>query len=334
MDTLFSHRTALSLLRDPTLEAWSRPTNGELLRAPASPADSFTARDLLRENSALRRAGEPLDFLSSDPNGARVGNGFISHVWAGDLPMGSVTDIGHGLFCSSAKMVALQLATSITELELVALLCEFMGTYSIAPGLAGGMSNRPVALCGPEDLKKFLDACAGRRGVKSLRRAGGLAFFGSASPRETKLALRLCLPAVKKGYGLKLLSMNEPVEVERIGGHLRGRGIRKPDILIAPWPGSGAGPVAVEYDGEESHMTREGVLSDTKRGNELKAMGIGEYRVNRELYRNIDYMDDLVFKIREEAGYPRRHRSAADGYRLKLRHLELYRELERVSGIF
>lgn len=127
--------------------------------------------------------------------------------------------------------------------------------------------------------------------------------------------------------------MNEPFEVERLGG-AGGSFLRKPDILIAPYEGSGARPVAFEYDGEETHMTREGVLADTVRGNELKAMGIVEYRINRELYRNIDYMEDIVGAARAEAGYPRRHRSHEYEYRQKLRHIELYKELERCGHVF
>ena len=333
MDILFSHKTALHLLRDSEVAAFSCAANKDFLTAPAHALDAYTVRDLKRYSSAVRRAGDPVELLTSDSNGTRNGCGFASHVWKGELPPGSVIDLGQGLFCSSAELVALQLGPGLSELELTVLLCEMMGTYSLDLGAPGKMCQRPDPLTDPGRLETFISLCGRRRGISALRRAVKLAIPGSASPMETKLALRLCLPTSKRGYGLKLLSMNEPLEVGRIGERFEAKGIRKPDILIAPWPGSDASPVAVEYDGEEFHMTREGVLRDTVRGNELKAMGIGEYRVNSELYRNINYMEDLVSKVREDAGYPRQHRSKSDIRAQRAGHLELYKELARINGV-
>ncbi len=333
MDILFSHKTALHLLRDTEVAAFSCAANKGFLTAPSQASDAYTVRDLKRYSSAVRRAGDPVELLTSDPNGTRSGCGFVSHVWKGELPPGSVIDLGQGLFCSSAELVALQLGPGLTELELTVLLCEMMGTYSLDLGATGKLSQRPDPLTDPGRLETFISLCDRRRGLSALRRAAKLAIPGSASPMETKLVLRLCMPAAKRGYGLKLLSMNEPLEVERIGERLDVKRVRRPDILIAPWPGSGAAPVAIEYDGEDFHMTREGVLRDTLRGNELKAMGIGEYRINCELYRSIDYMEDLVSKVREDAGYPRQHRSKSDRRAQRADHLELYRELAGINGI-
>lgn len=332
MDTLVSHNTALRLLRDPELNLADRPTNARVLYAPPSAMDSLTARELSNGASALRRAGEPLDFATSDPHGARSHASYVSHVFGMQLPARSIIDAGSGLWCCGAELTALQLAGCLSELQLVVLLCELMGTYAISPAVVGGIAQRPRPLTDPDRLDSFLADSEGVRGAKALRRAAKLAFAGSASPYETKLALRLCLPAKKGGYGLKLLSMNEGIAVERLGGTGNQR-LRRPDILIAPYEGSGAKPVALEYDGEASHMTREGVLSDTLRGNELKAMGISEYRINKALYRDINYMEDIVALVRAEAGYPRRHRSPEFGYRQKLRHIELYKQLERASVV-
>ncbi len=333
MDALISHTTALRLLRDPALDFSSRARNLETTLAPNEPMDAYTARDLVRGSSALRRAGEPLETITSNPSGARRRPAYVSRVWGARIPSGSVFQVREGLWCSGPELTALELAGSLSELELTVLLCEMMGTYSVAPGYQGGMAQRAKPLTDPARLTVFLREVGGVKGSRALEKALKLAVAESASPMETKLVLRLCLPAAKKGFGLKLLSMNKPLEVERLGASTNDRGIRKPDILIAPWPGSDANPVAIEYDGEECHMTREGVLSDTVRGNELKAMGIGEYRVNREIYRNINYMEYLVEKVREEAGYPRRHRSAEDALRRKREHVELYKELARIGNV-
>lgn len=328
MDYLCSHTTALRLLRDPEVEAFSRPVNDGALYAPARPVDAFTVRDLAAYTSALRCAGEPLMFATSCKTGAQNRPAYVSKVFGMRLPAGSVFQLRGGLWCSGPELTLLQLASRLTEIELIVLLCEFMGTYSVFPGCAGGVHQRAAALTDPGRLASFLQGCRGTWGIQALRRASKFALPGSASPRETKLALRLCLPASMNGYGLRLLSMNESVAVDRIGWSGGERRVRKPDILIAPFEGSGARPVAFEYDGEDSHMTREGVLSDTVRGNELKAAGITEYRINKELYRNIDYMDDIVARARVEAGYPTPHRSAQEIRQRRLDHIKLYKQLE------
>ena len=334
MDTLLSHKTALRLLRDPEVDALSCATNDAEVFAPAVPMDAFTARDLLRESSVLRRAGEPLESLTRDAAGSRTRPEYVSHVWGAELPAGSVFRVRGGVWCAGPELTALQLAQDLTELELTLILCEMMGTYSLAPGMPGGMVRRPRPMADPGSIERFLASCGGIKGCRSLARAAKLAFPGSASPMETKLALRLCLPACKGGYGLRLLSLNAPVEVGKLGEGLAGKGVRRPDILIAPWPGSGASPVAIEYDGEDYHMTRDGVVADSLRGNELKAAGISEYRLNREMYRDLAYMDDVVSKVRDEAGYPRRHRSADDARRERSRRAGLYRELAKAGRVY
>ncbi len=334
MDTLLSHRTALRLLRDPEVDALSCATNDTEVFAPTAPMDAIAARDLMRGSSALRRAGDPLESLTSDASGSRVRPEYVSHVWRAGLPAGSVFRVRGGVWCAGPELAALQLAQELPELELALILCEMMGTYSLAPGRPGGMVQRPRPVTDPGSIERFLASCRGIKGCRALARAARLAFPGSASPMETKLTMRLCWPVSKGGYGLKLLSLNAPIEVERLGEGPVGKAVRKPDILIAPWPGSGASPVAIEYDGEDYHMTPDGVVADSMRSNELKAAGISEYRLNRETYRNIAYVDDIVAKVREEAGYPRRHRSADDGRSEKCRRVELFRDLAKAGRVF
>ena len=82
--------------------------------------------------------------------------------------------------------------------------------------------------------------------------------------------------------------MNEPLEVWRFRAGFEEKGIRKPDILMRGANGAkGFSGVAFEYDSPD-HVTPAGVLSDTLRDNELKAMGLKEYRINAALYRDVN----------------------------------------------
>ena len=336
MDTLISHSSALWALR--------RTRDGALgssLRFSAQPvpANAPRAGDLSHVSLHLpgiyTMDGEP-EFITRDPCGSRHGNGFVSHVFRTEVPQGSTIDFGGGVRCASPALLALLMAPDLSRLELTVLLSELMGLYSIVPEADGGMIQRSVSLAVPEDFERLL-ACVGSvNGASLLREALGDACVKSGSPRETKLSLRLGLSCSKKGYGLPVLSMNDPLEVERIGSHFDEHGIRRPDILIkAPngrrRPGEFSG-VAFEYNGS-IHNTQRGLARDIRRSNELRAIGLKEYEIDAELYRDHGYMEDIAEHARRDAGFPRRHISAESAYLRRIRHEELYWELERIDGI-
>ena len=335
MDTLISHTSALWVLR--------RTRDGSIgkdLRLSAAQAPTVAPR---AENVPYALAHAPgiylmdgeLDFLTSGPRGSRHGNGFTSHVFRQQLPPGSAIELGGGVRCVSPALLALLMAPSLTRLELTVLLSELMGLYSIVPEAEGGMVQRDVPLAAPEDFERLIAFVGTAKGMPTLKEAFGDACVRSGSPRETKLSLRLGLSSAKKGYGLPVLSMNDPIEVERIGSHFDEKGIRRPDILIkAPdgrgRPGEYTG-VAFEYNGL-LHYTQRGVARDIRRSNELRALGLKEYEIDAELYRDHRYMEDIVDRARLDAGCPRKHISADVAKRRLGRHAELYRELERIDG--
>ena len=162
------------------------------------------------------------------------------------------------------------------------------------------------------------------------------ACVGSGSPRETKLSLRLGLKPARGGYGMDVLSMNEPLEVRRIHNRMRA-GVRKPDILLrAPAQATRNGRpllgAAVEYDGKD-HASEEAHARDAERHNELTAIGLVEYIVTKRQYRDLSYMDGLVDLIRRDLGIPAKRRTRAEAARLRRLRQRLYEELERIDGV-
>lgn len=232
----------------------------------------------------------------------------------------------------SPEHLCVQLAPGLTRLELVVLLSELMGIYAICLAEKGGMRQRRQPLMTPESLLAHLEALGTHRGVRQVREALHLACVMSGSPRETKLSLRLALPPALGGYGLNVLSMNEPVEVRRIRDRMQ-TGIRKPDILIGGPITEGRRVVAaVEYNGRV-HDEPAQLASDADRTNELTRMGIPEFIVRREQYRDLDYMDGLAAGIRERLGLPEPRPSSTRARELRRRRFELYRELELIDGV-
>ena len=105
--------------------------------------------------------------------------------------------------------------------------------------------------------------------------------------------MRLGLKPALGGYHLRVLSMNAPLEVVRIGSAL-GSGTRKPDVLLgstsvhAPFSG-----VSFDYNGGV-HRTPDAFERDARRQNEMLAVDFKNYVLTKSLYDDLDYMDDLV----------------------------------------
>lgn len=164
MDILISHTTALRLLRDPELDVAGRGRNARAVYAPACAVDAFTVRNLANTNSVLWRAGEPLEFVTSDAHGARRRPSYVSRVFGARLPEGSVFQMRGGVWCSGPELTASQLANHLTELQLVVVLCELMGAYALGPDLEGGLVQRRRPLTDPNRLEAFLDEFGGVKG--------------------------------------------------------------------------------------------------------------------------------------------------------------------------
>ena len=333
MDILISHMTAFELLRYAHYARFSSSENEASLTCTPDRAPSENELDTLyRRVPELRELGRAPEMLVASTSQSRNSASCRCHVWSRALPSGSFFWLADGVRCTSAELTALLVAPSLSRLELTVLLSELMGLYAVAPSASRGMVQRAKPLTTPEKMQRFLNSVPGARGVALVRSVLADVCAGSGSPRETKLSLRLGLPPSRKGYGLPVLSMNEPVVVDRLGSLFGEKGIRKPDILIGRADGLAHAALAFEYDGPD-HETPEGVREDTRRTNELRAMGIGEYRINAELYRDIDYMDDVVDRARREAGLPRLHLTAKQKTLRRRRHFELYRELEGIDGV-
>lgn len=335
MGLFLSHTTALETLRSWNLR--HRLARGERCDAPvptALPAEKDLERITLRVPT-LSTPDRPIEVVVSTGHSGARANGMFAHVTKAPLPAGSAVPISDDVVCSSPELVAVQMAPSLTLLELLCLLSELLGLYAICPEAEGGMFERSAPLTTPERLGAYLDTLGPRPGVGLVRHALAQACVRSGSPRETKLALRLSLRPGLGGYGLGLLAMNEPVVVERIYDPA-DTGIRRPDILVGrPREVALSGAalfVAVEYNGRHHDLPAR-ITQDANRSNELRARDIPEYVVRREQYDDLDYMDGLVERIRKNLGLPRigmTKEMASERRRLRQR---LYEELEHIDGI-
>ncbi|WP_322155315.1 hypothetical protein [Paratractidigestivibacter sp.] len=322
MDILFSHTTALEVLRLPgmrgALEHGSRDIHAVPERAPER-CDIEEARRRFPELTDLR---EPAHVLV-DRAAARTDNSFCTcHSWSARHPYGSVIKLGAGLYCASPEQLAVQMAPSLTDLGLIVLLSELFSLYALS-NRGKTLTQRNMPATTPRRTLDHLDLLGSVRGSTKVRRLLRLAPAGSASPQETRIALMLSLPPRLGGHGLTIESMNRSLELDALG-ESGVRHVRKPDILLASRDGERH--AAIEYDGA-LHLTPKRQTQDARRNNEFAACGMAEYRLNSVLLSNFEYMEDLAQKIRRDLGEVGAHLDREQAGRSRARRQALHYEL-------
>lgn len=329
MTMLLSHTTALEVLRSITLRR--RLERGERVTIPM-PEASPSEAELTAALGNLPHVSLPMHVIATrrghmvPPQLAKVHRSRVP------LPPNAAIRLSDDVYCSSPEQVLVQMAPSLTHLELIFLLGELLGTYAIAPSHEEGMFSRRNPLTTRERVLAHLEELGPAPGTAQVRTALAVACERSASPYETRLSMRLGLKPALGGYNLRVLSMNAPVEVMRIGESLKA-GVRKPDVLLkttapaAPFDG-----VSFDYNGR-GHESPEGFERDARRQNEMLAINFKNYVLTKGLYDDLDYMDDIVAKARVDLGMTPPHLKREEAARRRTRRAWLHDELELIDGI-
>lgn len=329
MSILLSHTTALEVLRSPSLR--NQLARQERCVATA-PAVRPTTGELSTLAEQLPNLSFPLHSLVSPAVNRRPGELSKLHSSELILPADSAIELAPGLLCASPEHLVVQMAPLLTHLELIFLLGELLGIYAIAPDLEDGMFKRREALTTPELVRRHLALLGAAPGTAKVERALAVACINSGSPYETRLSMRVGLKPALGGCHLHVLSMNEPLEVNRIVSQL-GTGIRKPDVFLgATHEGAPFAGVAFDYHGK-IHEKPEQITSDLGRQNELLGINFKIYTFDKSLYDNLDYFDGIIRLARRDLGMPREKISPAECEHRRTLRQQLHDELEIIDGV-
>lgn len=325
MNIIYSHTTALEILRLP-----------EMREALARGSRSFTSvPERAPQNCDLDEAKERLPILAGltepvhvivDNRSARANNEHLNcHLWSGEHPNGSVIELDYGIYCASPEQLIVQMAQALEPLQLIVLISEMFSLYTIASHQRA-LVQRDLPATTPERLADYLRRLGPVRGSAKARKAAGLAAVCSGSPQETRAALMLSMPPRLGGHGLLVEALNQPMLVDAIGE--QNKRYRKPDIMLVSHKGSDH--VAIEYDGA-LHLTPERQALDAARTNELTAAGIPEYRLNKTLMADFEYMEDLAARIRKDLGEDPPHVNKQKARSQRIARQELHSELKAMD---
>ena len=249
----------------------------------------------------------------------RAGGGIETSVRKGPFHPRSFMRIEDGLYVSTPEMAFCEMASVLSLERLIALGFELCGTYRRAStfGLA---RYDAIPLTSPGALASFIEKSPQFKGVKKARRALPCILAGSASPRESVLAMLLCLPYSLGGYGLPHPTMNAEMPLPK-NVAATGRSSLRCDLY---WP---AVRLDVEYDSAEFHSAERLLANDSMRRIALESMDVTSVNLTAEHLRRASLFDEAAQGIARILG--KRVRLPGD---FRLKQERLWRELGIVSS--
>ncbi len=231
----------------------------------------------------------------------------IPHACSLELPSGSLCRLGvapssgHRVLVTSPEISLMHMLARQKSLhENLLLLWEACGSYQTS--LTSGESRYEVA---PLTSKSKLVSSIARMpapmgGVKKLRSLVRFLADGSASQRETALALLMGMPFRYGGYGLGIPIMNRVVKASRQAFALTGKRSFRLDMS---WPGT---KLDLEYQSRYSHEGEQMRISDSRREKALGSMGWQVVGVTDVELNSLVMTNEIADIVRKAIGKRRR----------------------------
>lgn len=237
----------------------------------------------------------PLHGLTSKKVKKMSDSSVVCHFRPTPLPQGALFRISDSVGIVSPELALVQVANTLSAVELIGLMCEFCGLFTLSESAPHGLVGRP-ALTDSSKLRAFLVAAAGFAGVAQARRVGKWALDRSRSPMETAAALQLVLPYALGGSALGGAQLNSKIKLDRSACRIAGRSQLEPDIY---WPQS---KVCVEYDSAEFHCEEHRVANDARRKNALVSSGCKVVTLTKTQLYNFSEMNDVAKHVARLSG--------------------------------
>ena len=280
--------------------------------------------------------GDPdccIDVLSSNKAFKRTRPEFQCHVVSSPLPAGSILEMSPGIYTVAPAVVVAQYAHTHDFPEVLALIQELCGAFSLPEDHRAGVVWRASPENESSNYAKAESALHAKGLQQKLKKLTALRGCARAIP-----AARCALDNAR--------SPGEAIMASLSMRHLRGVGLTSRSCCstiksTSPMPAQqasgmpyavcdafvGAARTTLEYNG--SYHEQPGArLHDDKRAAGLEAMGITTIVINREQLRRIEALESIARLLYQRAGM--RYRNRTSGYGVK--QIELLNGLRTAFG--
>ncbi len=257
---------------------------------------------------------KPVHVLIRRSTRKKSNSNVIFHTCPETFPSNAVLVVDGNLCVLSPEYTLLHAARERDDLGLLLLAQEFCGCYSIVAPEAPLLMRHP--LTSAQSLERALATASNVSGAKRIRKIIPLIMDGSGSPRETAVALLMCLPKRLGGYGLPIPTLNLSIELGAKGSLLWEKG----NAFDLVWSQARA---AIEYDGRDAHKEPEQRDRDNARRNALTTDGYTLFVVTEGRLRDVRHM----YAIAKSAAEILEHRLVFRDPEFRRKHLELLNRL-------
>lgn len=251
-----------------------------------------SVRDQIRSLWAQASEERPLHVMACSSAGKNPGKGIRIHAAPPLGPLSGFLELAPGLMVTSPELLFVQMGTSITLGEHLALGYELCGCYphSDRPGFVR------APLTSPSLLEAFIRRVKNVKGLVPARRALRFIRAKSASPMETEVSALISTSVKWGGFGLSGIRLNERVKLSRQAARMAKTSVL---TLDAFWPD---GRVALEYEGRDAHGKEDQRIRDSRRRDALSADGIELLTLTSPQFSSYAEFETIVERVRLKAG--------------------------------
>lgn len=213
----------------------------------------------------------------------------MRHLACPSLPHGSICAISAQRLIASPELTLLQIAPLLSFAELVGIMCEFCGLFTIV-----GSDNTLVKrtpLTSVSKISSFCERAKGLHGSSDCATAAQYALDRSRSPMETAAALIFTLPYYRGGYCLRGAELNRRIALSAPVRKIAGVDTLEPDIF---WRNH---RTCLEYDSDAFHGDDSRIANDARRKNALTSSKIGVVTLTTAQLRSIRETQKIAHQL-------------------------------------
>ncbi len=307
MNIVFGYHSAIECWQAYGQREWLASMRPTQVRSVAVGYESSELESFIEQHPELVL---PLHVLVPDADKRKNNKRLACHVCSGPLPVGSFWRIDKNCLVACPELTYLQMASQLPLIKLIELGMELCGTYQPSLEEGGGMLQRCGSLTTSNKLRRFVERMKHEYGSRKALTALEWVGHGSASPMETFLWMRLCLPVRLGGRGFKPALLNHPVELNAKGKAATGKETLRCDLFFPEHR------VAVEYDSTAYHNSSDRIASDSIRRGALECQGIKVVTITRQEFF---IFEEFEGKVRQIARLMGRRLRAPDAKQMQRR---------------
>lgn len=263
---VLTRNSAVAVYRTPELIQLAQ--RGRAMDYTALPSDMLRAPSSAEARSIASKLGLPLPLHVLTPlEGRRTASTFTSHVMPAGIPRDQLIQLYDEVYVCSPELLFILLCHRCDTENILLMGSELASDYALCPERHSGLiKKKPLLSRG--SIMSLCDSIGTTTGVRRARDLAPLIIERARSPKESELALLLGLGKKRGGRGISDIEVNKRIDLTDEQRRVARRNHLYSDLFLR------SALTDLEYDGNETHLSKSDHDSDERRSNALVMQGI------------------------------------------------------------